>query len=69
MSWVLMCWCGCAGPGIGEGHLFFYPDEKDNQKVTQYLNAKAGSQALADLIAEAARRAILVRLPSIPPCQ
>jgi 6-phosphogluconolactonase len=49
------------GPGIGEGHLFFYPDEKDNQKVTQYLNAKAGSQALADLIAEAARRAILAK--------
>ncbi len=57
----------CAGPGIGEGHLFFYPDEKENQKVTQYLNAKAGSEALANLIGEAARRAILVRLPLLSP--
>ena len=49
------------GPGEGQEHLFFYPDQdQENYAVTQYVNADAGAKGLAETVKEISAKSIKV---------
>ncbi len=51
-----------AGPGEGIEHLFYYPEQaQENYVVNQYVNADAGAKGLAEIVKEISDAAIKVR--------
>ena len=60
-----------AGPGQGIEHLFYYPEQaQENYVVNQYVNADAGAKGLAEIVKEISDAAIKVqraRTRLVPP--
>lgn len=51
-----------AGPGQGIEHLFYYPEQaQENYVVNQYVNADAGAKGLAEIVKEISDAAIKVQ--------
>jgi len=54
---------GCAGPGEGIDHLFYYPtEEQESYVVNQYVNGEAGAKGLSEIVKEISDASIKVRL-------
>ena len=52
----------CAGAGQGVEHLFYYPEQaQENYVVNQYVNADAGAKGLAQIVKEISDTAIEVQ--------